>query len=50
MQAIEYVEYYVVGCFHVVCVGGVILLILGSIPDSADPMVVWFFFIFCMSR
>ena len=28
-------------------VGGVILLILGSIPNSADPMVVWFFFIFC---
>ena len=27
-------------------VGGVILLILGSIPNSADPMVVWFFFIF----
>ena len=24
-------------------VGGVILLILGSIPNSADPMVVWFF-------
>ena len=26
-----------------VFVGGVILLILGSIPNSADPMVVWFF-------
>ena len=27
-------------CWHR---GGVILLILGSIPNSADPMVVWFF-------
>ena len=28
---------------YVAGVGGVILLILGSIPNSADPMVVWFF-------
>ena len=27
----------------VVSVEGVILLILGSIPNSAEPMVVWFF-------
>ena len=32
-----------VGKFPPVTRGGVILLILGSIPNSADPMVVWFF-------
>ena len=32
---------------RVVFVGGVILLILGSIPNSADPMGV-VFFIFCV--
>ena len=29
--------------FKLHSIGGIILLILGSIPNSADPMVVWFF-------